>query len=190
MWSTLDDWFYSGALRGSPFLGSTIFRAGTRTEYQPAQLRTPPSSSYSASFSRIVDTAGRLPPQNEILEILPFLREVRFTWRADPMYDSPWPVQLPLSSPSTPGGQTPLESVSSSIYPPEYIWNSLSEDQRASVISNISASFSLGDGSASAPVWTLPVKMMTPMLVGFHLLLSPSSLVFPASEPCRNHSHL
>ena len=40
---------------GSLFLGSTIFRAGLRTEYQPAQSRTPPSPSSSALFSRIVD---------------------------------------------------------------------------------------------------------------------------------------
>ena len=81
-----------------------------------------------------------------ILEILPSLREALFTpWV---IYDSPAMAGAASAfSPSTPGGQTPLESVSSSIYPPEYIWNSLSEDQRASVISNISASFSLGDGS-------------------------------------------
>ena len=133
-------------MRGSPFLGSTIFRAGTRTEYQPAQLRTPPSSSYSASFSRIVDTrqapaAKRDSGDSAILTGSPIHLEgrsyLRFTMAG----------AASAFSPSTPGGQTPLESVSSSIYPPEYIWNSLSEDQRASVISNISASFSLGDGS-------------------------------------------
>ena len=47
---------------GSLFLGSMIFRAGLRTEYRPAQSRTPPPSSSSASFSRIW-MRGRLPPQ-------------------------------------------------------------------------------------------------------------------------------
>ena len=42
-------------LRGAPSSDPRYSAADTRTEYQPVQLRTPPSSSYSASFSRIVD---------------------------------------------------------------------------------------------------------------------------------------
>ena len=131
----------------SPFLGSTIFCADTRTEYQPAQLQTPPLSSLGIVLEDRGCEAGSLC-NNEILETLQSLREVLFTSWADPIYDSPAMAGAASAfSPSTPGGQTPLKSVSSSIYLPEYIWKSLSEDQYASVISNISASFSLGDGS-------------------------------------------
>jgi hypothetical protein len=57
----------------------------------------------------------------------------------------------PASLSSTPGGHTPFEPMTSSIYPPEYIWNSLSADQRASLISNVSASFSNGNVHRKRP---------------------------------------
>ncbi|OKP09441.1 hypothetical protein PENSUB_5213, partial [Penicillium subrubescens] len=48
----------------------------------------------------------------------------------------------------TPGGQTVLGS---SIYPPEYIWNSLSDTQRDSFMSTVSASLATGDGPRKRP---------------------------------------
>lgn len=48
----------------------------------------------------------------------------------------------------TPGGQTTLGS---SIYPPEYIWNSLSDTQRNSFMSTVSASLVAGDGQRKRP---------------------------------------
>ncbi|KAJ5378274.1 uncharacterized protein N7496_005683 [Penicillium cataractarum] len=48
----------------------------------------------------------------------------------------------------TPGGQTTLGS---SIYPAEYIWNSLSDSQRDSFISTVFASLVAGDGQRKRP---------------------------------------
>ncbi|KAJ5742329.1 hypothetical protein N7533_003762 [Penicillium manginii] len=49
---------------------------------------------------------------------------------------------------TTPGGQTTLGS---SFYPPEYIWNSLSDTQRDSFMSTVSASLVAGDGQRKRP---------------------------------------
>ena len=48
----------------------------------------------------------------------------------------------------TPGGQT---APGSSIYPPEYIWNSLSDTQRDSFMSTVSASLVAADGQRKRP---------------------------------------
>ena len=84
----------------------------------------------------------------------------------------------------TPGGQT---APGSSIYPPEYIWNSLSDTQRDSFMSTVSASLVAADGQRKRPRTDLTTEEdandgRVPSLV------LPVLPPLPRSRPCCHYS--
>lgn len=114
----LNDRFYSGLLRESPLRRAHDIPCRTSHKYRLAF----PSLEKNIAVSR----------ESRALSATVSSR-VPFTM-----------VRHSSAAPSsTPGGQTTLGS---SIYPPEYIWNSLSDSQRDAFISTVSASLVAGDG--------------------------------------------